>query len=147
MLAAALNAALAELRDRYGPDRTKWRWGRAHRALSEHRPFGAVPCLARCFNVEVDSGGGNYTLNRGEADFEMEPPFANRHAANLRADLRPRRPRPLAVHGADGPVGQPALALLPLLRGRWAKGEYIEIATRRDAIAKASLGTWQLVPK
>ena len=43
-----------------------------------------MPALARYFNVEVDSAGGNYTLNRGRADFDMEPPFANRHGSSLR---------------------------------------------------------------
>jgi penicillin amidase len=147
VLAAALDAALAELRARYGPDRSRWRWGAAHKALSEHRPFGAVPILSRLFNVEVDSGGGNYTLNRGDTDFGAEPPFANRHAASLRliydlADLD----RSLFM----APTGQSGNPLSPFYRSfavRWAAGEYIEIPTRRDAIAKASLGTWRLVPQ
>jgi len=148
VLAAALNRALAELRARYGPDRTKWRWGPAHRALSEHRPFGAVPLLGRWFNIEVDSGGGNYTLNRGQAEFDTKPPsFANRHAASLRliydlADLD----RSLFM----APTGQSGNPLSPFYRSfavRWSKGEYIEIPTRRDAIAGAVLGTWRLVPK
>ena len=147
VLAAALNAALGELRARYGPDRTKWRWGGAHRALSEHRPFGAVPLLARFFNVEVDSGGGNYTLNRGDTDFDAEPPFANRHAASLRAiyDLSDLE-RSLFMQ----PTGQSGNPLSPFYRSfavRWARGGYIAIATRRDAIAKATLGTWRLVPR
>jgi penicillin amidase len=147
VLAAALNDALRELKARYGPDRTKWRWGTAHRALGEHRPFGAVPALARYFNVEVDSAGGNYTLDRGKAEFDIEPPFANRHAASLRAiyDLADLD-RSLFMQ----PTGQSGNPLSPFYRsfaGRWAKGEYIEIPTRRDAIAKASLGTWTLTPR
>jgi penicillin G amidase len=147
VLAAALNEALKELRDRYGPDRTKWRWGSAHRAFSEHRPFGAFPALARYFNVEVDSPGGNYTLNRGQAEFDIEPPFANRHAASLRAiydlaDLDRSLFMPVT-----GQSGNPLSPFYRSFARRWAKGEYIEIATRRDAIAKASLGTWTLTPR
>jgi penicillin amidase len=148
VLAAALNQALAELRSRYGPDRTKWRWGAAHRAFSEHRPFGAVPLLSRLFNVEVASGGGNYTLNRGEADLDKEPAsYANRHAASLRAiyDLSDLD-RSLFM----APTGQSGNPLSPFYRSfavRWAKGEYIEIATRRDAISKTALGTWRLIPR
>jgi penicillin amidase len=147
VLAAALNEALKELQDRYGPDRTKWRWGSAHRAFSEHRPFGALPALARYFNVEVDSPGGNYTLNRGQAEFDIEPPFANRHAASLRAiydlaDLDRSLFMPVT-----GQSGNPLSPFYRSFARRWAKGEYIEIATRRDAIAKASLGTWTLTPR
>jgi penicillin amidase len=146
VLAAALNRALKDLKARYGADRTKWRWGSAHRAVGEHRPFGSVPALARYFNVEVDSAGGNYTLNRGRAEFDNEPPFANRHAAGLRAiyDLADLD-RSLFMQS----TGQSGNLLSPYYRSfarRWAKGEYIEIATRRDAIAKVSLGTWRLTP-
>jgi penicillin amidase len=147
VLAAALDAALAELRARYGADRTRWRWGSAHPALSEHRPFGAVPLLARLFNIEVESGGGNYTLNRGDTDFGAEPPFANRHAASLRAiyDLADLD-RSLYIH-TTGQSGNPLSPFYRSFAERWANGEYIEIPTKREAVAKAKLGTWTLTPK
>lgn len=147
VLAAALNRALAELEASYGPERSKWRWGTAHKAVSAHRPFGAVPYLDALFNIEVPSPGGNYTLNRGEADFDSEPPFANRHAASFRAiydfaDLE----RSLYIQT----TGQSGNLLSPFYRSfaeRWAKGKYIEIATERDAIAKGKRGTWRLAPR
>ena len=73
---------------------------------SEHRAFGSVPTLARFFNVEVASGGGNYTLNRGKAEFGEDPPFANKHAASFRAiyDLPTSTARCFIDHG---PVGNP----------------------------------------
>ena len=70
VLAGALNRALHELQLRYGGDRSKWRWAAAHRAFGEHRPFGLVGLLAPYFNVEVESPGGNYTLNRGKTEFD-----------------------------------------------------------------------------
>ena len=73
VLAAALNAALKDLEARYGPDRAKWQWGRAHFAYGEHRPFGTVAQLAPYFNVEVPSPGGNYTLNRGKTELGEDP--------------------------------------------------------------------------
>jgi penicillin amidase len=147
VLAAALNAALKELKADYGPDRTKWRWGTAHPAWGEHRPFGAVPALARYFNVAVDSAGGNYTLDRGKAEFDAEPPFANRHAASLRAiyDLTDLD-RSLFMH-TTGQSGNPLSPFYRSFAARWAKREYIEIPTRREEIAKARLGTWTLTPR
>jgi penicillin amidase len=147
VLAAALNRALRDLKARYGDDRSKWRWGRAHQAFSEHRPFGAVTYLAWLFNVEVPTPGGNYTLNRGKAEFGEEPPFANKHAASYRAiydfaDLD----RSLFIQ-TTGQSGNPLSPFYRSFARRWARGEYIEIATRRETIAKAALGTWRLAPR
>jgi penicillin amidase len=146
-LAAALNRALGDLEARYGKDRSQWRWGTAHYAFGEHRPFGGVAYLARYFNIEVPTPGGDYTLNRGKMDFDQPFPFANRHASSYRAiydfaDLE----HSLYIHT----TGQSGNFLSPYYRSfaeRWAKVEYIEIATRREAIAKAPLGTWRLTPK
>jgi penicillin amidase len=146
-LAGALNRALRELERRYGADRSKWRWGTAHFAFGEHRPFGDVGYISSLFNVAVPSPGGDYTLNRGKVEYDAEPPFANRHASTFRAiydfaDLE----RSLYIH-TTGQSGNPFSPFYRSFAGRWAKGEYIEIATRREAIAKAALGTWKLAPQ
>jgi len=147
LLAAALNQALRNLETRYGPDRSKWRWGAAHSAHGEHRPFGAVSYLAPYFNVEVPTPGGNYTLNRGKADFWEEQPFANRHASSFRAiyDLADLE-KSLYIQT----TGQSGNFLSPFYRSfaeRWARVEYVEISTKREAVARSALGTWKLTPK
>ena len=147
VLAGALNRALHDLQLRYGGDRSKWRWGQAHTAFSEHRPFGLVGGLAPFFNVEVPSGGGNYTLNRGQSDFGTDQPFANRHAASFRAiyDLADLD-HSLYIH-TTGQSGNPLSPFYRSFATRWSKGEYIEIPTQRQAVDAASLGTWTLTPK
>ena len=147
VLAGALNRALRDLEVRYGADRSKWRWGTAHIALSEHRPFGLVPRLAPYFNIEVPSAGGDYTLNRGKVDYDLEQPFVNRHASSYRAiydfaDLE----RSLYMH-TTGQSGNPLSPFYRSFADRWAKVDYIEIATRREDIAKAALGAWKLTPR
>ena len=147
VLAGALNRALHDLQLRYGGDRSKWRWGQAHTAFSEHRPFGLVGGLAPFFNVEVPSGGGNYTLNRGQSDFGTDQPFANRHAASFRAiyDLADLD-HSLYIQ-TTGQSGNPLSPFYRSFATRWSKGEYIEIPTQRQAVDAASLGTWTLTPK
>ena len=151
VLAAALASALEGLERRYGKDRSKWRWGDAHQAQSEHRPFGSVGKLAgvfdvaAIFNISVPSPGDDYTLDVGRMDFTSAEPFANRHAASYRAiydfaDLD----RSLYMHS----TGQSGNAFSPYYRSfvaRWAKVDYIEIATKPEQIAV--LGTWTLTPK
>ena len=147
VLAAALNRALTDLVKRFGPDRSKWRWGPAHYAYGEHRPFGSVPSLARYFDIEVPSPGGNYTLNRGEMNFDQEHPFANRHASSYRAiyDLADLdRSLYIQTTGQSGNVFSPYYRSFA---DRWAKVDYIEIATKREDIAKTAIGTWTVTPK
>ncbi|WP_431096444.1 penicillin acylase family protein [Polaromonas aquatica] len=84
--AAAVDRALDRLQTAYGKDVETWTWGRAHPALSIHKPFGNVPWLARFFDVRVPTGGDIFTVNVGQYwDAGDAMPFANRQAASLRA--------------------------------------------------------------
>ena len=82
---AALGRALARLQNDHGADVATWTWGRAHNALSAHKPFGNVPLLAQFFDVRVPTGGDTFTVNVGQYWANDEKlPFANRHAASMR---------------------------------------------------------------
>ena len=147
VIAGALRAALGDLAKRYGTDRARWRWGVAHFAVGEHRPFGLVPGLASFFNIEVPSPGGPYTLNRGMVEYAEEPPFASRGGSSYRAiydfaDLE----RSLYMQ-TTGQSGNPFSPFYRSFVERWAKVDYIEIPTRREAFAKGALGTWTLTPQ
>ncbi len=82
----ALGRALDRIAAQQGNDPGAWRWGTAHPAQSTHKPFGNVAALARFFDVRVPTGGDNWTVNVGQY-WSNDPnmPFANRHAASLRA--------------------------------------------------------------
>ncbi len=98
VLALSLDAALADLGKRYGADPARWRWGEAHVARHEHRPFGRQPLLARLFDITVPSPGDAFTVNVGRNNFNDEAqPFANR----------------LALHPLGRPVGQHPVGPLP----------------------------------
>ncbi|CAN7288567.1 penicillin acylase family protein [Polaromonas sp. LjRoot131] len=84
--AAALVRALDRLQGAYGADVGSWTWGRAHPALSAHKPFGNVAWLAPWFDVRVPTGGDPFTVNVGQYWATGDAtPFANRQAASLRA--------------------------------------------------------------
>ncbi|MCB2017894.1 MAG: penicillin acylase family protein [Hydrogenophaga sp.] len=84
--AAALDRALDRILAEQGEDVTRWRWGTAHPAISVHRPFGNVKSLAPLFNVRRETGGDPFTINVGQYHPDKaDAPFANRHAASLRA--------------------------------------------------------------
>ena len=83
---AALSTALTELQARHGPRVDQWRWGDAHPAVSKHQPFSNVKALAPFFEVRVPTGGDAFTVNVGQFQLDNPAqPYANRHAASLRA--------------------------------------------------------------
>ena len=135
ILALSLDAALADLGKRYGTDQARWRWGEAHFALHEHRPFGRQPLLAKVFDITVPSPGDAYTVNVGRNNLNDEArPFANRHAASLRAiyDLSDLE-KSLYIHsgGQSGNVLSPHYADFT---EAWAKNEYIQMRTDRKTL-------------
>ena len=70
----------------HGDDVAKWRWGDAHPAISVHRPLSNVKPLAGFFEVRVPTGGDPFTVNVGQYHLDKaDAPYANRHAASLRA--------------------------------------------------------------
>jgi penicillin amidase len=84
--AQALDRALSRIEAEQGSDLSRWQWGKAHPAISAHRPFSNVAALARFFEVRVPTGGDRFTVNMGHfhAD-QVKEPFANRHGPSMRA--------------------------------------------------------------
>jgi penicillin amidase len=135
--ARAFELAAKDLEERYGAI-GGWRWGTAHTAASDHRPFGFVPYIARFFNVAPPTAGDTYSVNVGHFFIRDEArPFANRHAPSLRAiyDLADLdRSLYMQSTGQSGNVLSPWYASFA---DRWAKVEYITIPARREAIVAA----------
>jgi penicillin G amidase len=147
LLADALEDALADLEQRYGKNMEQWQWGEAHVARSEHRPFTRVAPLARFFDIKVPTPGDTFTVNVGRHNLRDEKtPYANRHAASLRAlydlsDLENSR----FIHS----TGQSGNFMSPLYRNytqRWADVEYLPMQMKREAVEQGSLGTLRLAP-
>ena len=137
LLGSSLEAALAELRRRYGADATRWRWGEAHRAEARHRPL--TNTWLRCyFDIRVPSGGDGYTLNVGRMEWADEAePFANRHAASLRAIYDLADPEASLFIHPTGQSGNPLSSHYRDLTALWARGEYIPMTMDRARLAGA----------
>jgi len=148
LLPRALDLALADLKRRYGDERKQWRWGEAHFALSEHRPFGRQAQLAKFFDVRVPSPGDTYTVNVGRNTLGNESaPYASRHSASLRAVYDLAEPdKSMYIHS----TGQSGNVLSPLYRNfaeRWSRAEYIPMSMQRSVALDGSLGTLKLQPR
>ena len=134
--AAALDRALDRIVAMQGNTPSQWQWGKAHVALSSHRPFGQVPVLRDLFNVKVESAGDPFTVNVGQYwAGESYLPFATRHAASMRAiyDLSNLENSVFIYQtGQSGLVWDSAYQNL---REPWSKGEYRNLTTKNAKIA------------
>jgi penicillin amidase len=147
LLSVALEQALDDLEQRYGSDMEKWRWGEAHVAHSEHRPFSKVNMLAGLFDLWVPSSGDTFTVNVGRHNPRDEKaPYESRHAASLRAlydlsDLENSR----FIH-STGQSGNRLSALYDNYVRRWADVAYVPMKTRRKDVEKNRIGVLRLLP-
>jgi penicillin G amidase len=141
MSGIALARALGELQQRFGADVSKWRWGDAHIARSEHRPFSRVPLLAALFELRVPTGGDTYTLNVGRVGVKPDGTtgelYLNEHAPSLRAiydlgDLSQSR-----VMHSTGQAGLPWLRQYRSFVGPWARVEYVPLWAGAPSAAQA----------
>lgn len=147
LLSASLEAALNDLERRYGTDMAAWKWGEAHEARSEHRPFSRQALLSRLFDIRVATPGDTYTVNVGRHSLgNEEAPFANGHAASLRAiydlaDLENSR-----FMFSTGQSGHVLSSYYRNFSERWAAVEYFTIPVERRRAEENSLGTLHLLP-
>ncbi|HEY2628575.1 MAG TPA: penicillin acylase family protein, partial [Usitatibacter sp.] len=133
--ALAFDRAAEDLGKRYGRA-SGWRWGLAHPAAGDHRPLGRFPVIGSLFNVDPETPGDSFTVDVGHYFVgDDERPFANRHAASLRAlyDLADLdRSRFMQSTGQSGNILSPWYSNFA---ERWARVEYVTIPARREAIA------------
>lgn len=149
--AAQINAALASavtlLKNKYGDDPAKWRWGDVHLAHSRHQPFSKVKWLAPLFDIKLPSPGDSYTVDVGRFRIADEQyPFQSVHAASLRAIYDLADPdRSLFMHS----TGQSGNRLSPWYANfaePWVRGEYLPMTTKRSEIESGAIGTLHLQP-
>lgn len=147
-LSESLSAALADLSERYGADMEKWRWGDAHFAHSDHRPFSGQPIIGDLFDIKVPSGGGTYTVNVGRFSItDTAHPYANVHAPSLRAIYDLSDPnRSIFIHS----TGQSGNRLSPYYASfveAWRNIEYVPMTTKPSDFEAGAIGTLVLQPE
>jgi len=129
----AMAAALDELSQRFGPDVAAWRWGRAHAAVGEHRPFSRVAALARWFELRVPVGGDSYTVNATRVSLKPHPAggelYLNEHGPGLRALYDVAELSNSRVMHSTGQSGLPWATHYRSFVQRWAGVDYVPLWT------------------
>ena len=123
-----LDEAATELAKATGRDPPGLKWGEAHRAIHEHRPFSNVAGLRDWFELVVPAPGDTFTVNVGQlslrASSDWRAPFTTSHGPSLRAiyDLAPGGTGVWIY--TTGQVGNPFADDYGDLLQAWQKVEY-----------------------
>ena len=113
---------------KYGNDLSTWSWGKAHIAVSEHRPLSKVPVLGGFFNLNTPFPGDSFSVNVGRLELlQADNPFETKQAPSLRtiydlADLE----KSLFIYQA-GQSGWVQNRLYRNMLPLWAKNEYLPL--------------------
>jgi len=128
---AAFGRALDELQTRFGADVEAWRWGAAHQARSEHRPFSRAKSLARFYELRAPVGGDTFTINVSRVTFRPDPTtgelYLNEHGPSLRALYDLADPAKSRVMHSSGQSGLPWAGHYRDFVDPWARVEYVPL--------------------
>ena len=128
---AAYTRALEELQAAQGDDVAAWRWGRAHTARAEHRPFSRVKLLAPWFELRAPVGGDTYTLNVSRVSLRPDRTtgelYLDEHGPSLRALYDLSDPASSRIMQSTGQSGIVFSRHYRSFMDRWAKVEYLPL--------------------
>jgi len=128
---AAFGAALDEIRQMQGDDVSKWQWGRAHQARSEHRPFTRVKLLARWFELRTPVGGDSFTVNVSRVLYKPDSTtgeiYLDDHGPSLRALYDLADPKQSRFMHSTGQSGLPWSKWYSTFVQDWANVKYVPL--------------------
>ncbi len=146
MAQLALDDALAELEEKFGPRLESWRWGDAHQAIHRHEVLGNIPVLRWFVNIIQDTSGGDSTLMRGAIRASGPDPYENVHASGLRAVYDFNDPDSSVMIISTGESGHFLSPHYDDLAVLWRRAEYVPMSLDRDFARGGAVGTTHLSP-
>ena len=142
----ALDDALLELTETYGPNLESWRWGDAHEATHDHPVLGEVPFIKYFVNIRQSTSGGDDTLMRGVTRGTGDEPYQNVHSAGYRGVYDFADPDSSVFISATGQSGHLLSRHYDDLGELWRRGEYIPMSLDPDLARAAAAGVMVLTP-
>ncbi|HEX8274476.1 MAG TPA: penicillin acylase family protein [Longimicrobiaceae bacterium] len=143
ILARSLEEAVAELKERLGPDMAAWRYGqtRMHHVQLRHPLSAALDSAGRAGldHGPLPRGGSAQTVNASAPD-------AQTHGASFRIVADPADWDASLGTNSPGQSGDPRSPHYGDLFGPWARGEYFPVLYSRDRVQAAAETTTVLLP-
>ncbi len=143
----ALDDALVELTQAYGPAIESWRWGDAHEATHDHPALGNAPFLKWITNIRQSTSGGDHTLMRGLTGGDAKAPYLNVSGATYRGVYDFADPDSSVFIISTGQSGHPLSRHYDDLSELWRRGEYIPMSLDPGLARAAATGITVLEPQ
>ena len=143
----ALDDALLQLSESYGPAIESWRWGDAHQAAQDHPVLGKVPVLRDFVNIRQSTSGDDDTLQVGRVLGTGPNPWLNVHGAGYRGVYDFSDPDSSVFIISTGQSGHPLSRHYDDLGELWRRGEYVPMSLDPDLARAAAVGISRLVPQ
>ncbi|MCZ0962293.1 penicillin acylase family protein [Paracoccus benzoatiresistens] len=142
----ALDRAILELTQRYGPDVTSWRWGDAHQARHVHPGLGRIGALGWIVNLPQAISGGALTVSHTTLLGTGPTPFEAEAGAGYRGVYDLADPDSSVFIISTGQSGHPLSRHYDDLAELWRRGEYIGMSLDPNLARAAATGITTLQP-
>lgn len=142
----ALDRAILDLTQRFGPDVTSWRWGDAHQARHVHPGLGRIPALGWIVNLSQSISGGAFTVSHTGMLGAGPDPFEAATGPGYRGVYDLADPDSSVFVISTGQSGHPLSRHYDDLAGLWRRGEYIGMSLDPGLARAAATGITRLEP-
>lgn len=142
----ALDRALLDLTDRFGPDVASWRWGDAHQAVQIHPALGRVTGLGWIVNLLQPLSGDAFSVAHTGMLASGSEPFQAQTGAGYRGVYDLADPDGSVFVISTGQSGHPLSRHYDDLAGLWRRGEYIGMSLDPQLARAAAAGITVLEP-
>lgn len=142
----ALDLAILDLTDQFGPNVTSWRWGDLHEVQQFHPGLGQVSGLGWVLNLTQSVSGGDFTVARSGLLGSGKNPFRAVNGAGYRGVYDLADPDSSVFIISTGQSGHPFSRHYDDLADLWRRGEYIGMSLDPGLARAASVGVTHLAP-
>lgn len=142
----ALDQAIVDLAQRFGPDVTSWRWGDLHQARHRHPGLGARRGMGWIVNLTQSVSGGDFTVAPFQSLRSGPAPWQVVRGAGYRGVYDLADPDSSVFVISTGQSGHPFSRHYDDLAGLWRRGEYISMSLDPELARAAAVGTTRLHP-
>lgn len=142
----ALDRAILDLTDRFGPNVTSWRWGDVHQAQQNHPALGHISGLGWVMNLTQSISGGDYTIAKSGLLGAGKDYYEAVSGAGFRGVYDLADPDSSVFIISTGQSGHPFSHHYDDLAGLWRRGEYIGMSLDPELARAAAVGVTKLIP-